>query len=311
MSAFSRGLVAALVLGLVAPLSARAQDLAVSTERLEAYGAAYTAIGELRDKYQADAAAPENKKAEAIEMLQAKLREDIAAVLQANGFTEDEYTEITYLISVDQDVRRAFNSIMGIEEEEPEEEPAVEMSDNPHIGHVLSSFAGTPGAVGLLAMAQSEADIAIQHAGLAAAAEDLAGMKTHTGHVVHAIAPEDGSRGPGSGYGLKQALEGIATHTDLAAKVEGASDNVRTHAVHVITATRATIERADAILALAEQIAAATSAEEAAPLVAEMNTLVGQLKTGVDADGDGTITWQQAEGGLDQVDQHAHLMAGG
>jgi hypothetical protein len=313
-------LVAAVGLLLIAPPHAGAQDVAaeqqatpaVDSAQLEAYGQAYLAIGELRDQYQADAAAPENKKAEAIDALQAQLRADVAAVLEENGLTDEDYTRITYLISTDIETRRAFNAIVDIEEEEPEEEPSITMSDNPHIGHVMDSFADTPGNRGLLPVAREEADVALQHAGLAAAAlDDLASMKTHTGHVVHAVQPEEGSRGPGAGYGFKKAIDGVATHADLAAKAEGASDAVRTHAVHVVTAARTASERADRIIELAAQIDAATSAADAAPLVEQLEVLVEQLIAGEDADGDGSIGWQQGEGGLDHVEQHMALMMGG
>ena len=40
-------------------------------------------------------------------------------------------------------------------------------------------------------------------------------------------------KGPGSGYGVRKAAAGALQHLDFAAKAEGASANVKTHAVHV------------------------------------------------------------------------------
>lgn len=181
-----------------------------------------------------------------------------------------------------------------------------------HVGHVTDGWGDTPDGQGLLPTAIAEAEVAAQHAELAASDPDnLEAVKLHVGHVLHAIAPEAGSDGPGLGYGLKQAAEGTVTHIELAAEAEGASENVVTHATHVATSARNTIERADEIVMLAEEIQAASSAADAAALVERLNTLASQLIPGVDADGDGQIGWQEGEGGLQQAEQHATLLKQG
>jgi len=309
-----RGLVHLLVAGLLwLPAAAPAQEHGVQQAKLEAYAEAYLAIGKLRDTFEAEAAEARNKKPEAITQLQEKLRQDVATVLEQHGLTNDEYAHITFVVSSDAATRRAFDKILGIEPEpEPEPEPAVEMPANPHIGHVMNAFNGTPGGRGLLATAIAEAGVAIDHAQLAAnSSEDLGAMQLHAGHVMHAIEPEEGSRGPGAGFGLKKAAAGIATHTDLAAKAEGASDNIQTHAVHIVTAARTTAERADRVLALARQVREAATAAEAAPLAKQMSELAAKLMAGEDADGDGRVGWQQGEGGLQQVEQHLGLLMQG
>ena len=45
-----------------------------------------------------------------------------------------------------------------------------------HIGHVADSWRDTPDQVGLLVAAQMEAEVAAQHAGLAAGSDDLAAI---------------------------------------------------------------------------------------------------------------------------------------
>jgi len=299
----------ALLLLLALPAGGAAQE-PVDSARLEAYATAYQEIGKLRDAFQAEAAEARNKKPEAVETLQEQLRVDVAAVLEANGFTADDYARLTFLVSTDAAARRALNGILGIEEEE--DAAANEAPANPHIGHVLNAFAGTPGGQGLLAVALAEAAVAAEHAELAAAApEDLAAMRTHAGHVVHALEPAEGGRGPGAGFGLAKAAAGIATHTELAAQHETASEHIRMHAVHVVTAANATAERAGRAVALARRIEGAASAADAAPLAAELSQLAAQLLAGVDADGDGRIGWGQGEGGLRQVEQHLELLVGG
>ena len=176
----------------------------------------------------------------------------------------------------------------------------------------MTSFSGTPNNQGLLPTAMSEARVVEQHAALAARnTSSLDAMKLHAGHIIHAIEPGEGTSGPGSGYGLKKAANNVAAHIELAAKAQGASQNITTHAVHIATAARNTVQRADQILALAQQIQAATSAAAAADLVAKLNTLASQLVPGVDANGDGRIGWQEGEGGLQHAEQHLNLMMQG
>ena len=178
-----------------------------------------------------------------------------------------------------------------------------------HIGHVADGWRDTPDGQGFLPTATAEATIAAQHAGLAAGnTGDLDSMKRHTGHVLHAVEPTAVAGGPGLGYGVKQAAEGAAKHIEAAAAADGASQAVTTHATHVATSARNTVARADELVALAARINAATSAEQAAPLVAELNTLAQQLIDGNDANSDGRVGWQEGEGGLAQAEQHLGLM---
>jgi hypothetical protein len=181
-----------------------------------------------------------------------------------------------------------------------------------HIGHVADAFNGTPNGMGLLPTAVAEAEIAAQHATFAAQdPSNLDAMKRHAGHVLHAIDPTLVQSGPGRGYGLKQAASGAARHIEMAASAQGASENVRTHATHVATSANNVVQRADAIIALAQQIQASTSATEAAALVQRLATLAGALVPGTDANGDGRVSWEAGEGGLQQATQHMTLLKRG
>ena len=181
-----------------------------------------------------------------------------------------------------------------------------------HIGHVMDKWRDTPDGQGFLPAAIAEARIAAQHAGLAVkSAGDLGGMKLHAGHVHNAVDPSEMMKGPGLGYGVKKAAMGVAQHIELAAKSEGASQNVTTHAVHVATSASNTVTRADEIVALAKQIEATGSVADASKLVNQLNTLAGQLIAGADANDDGRVGWQEGEGGLQQVEQHMGFMKKG
>jgi hypothetical protein len=178
-----------------------------------------------------------------------------------------------------------------------------------HIGHVVNGFGDTPGGVGLLPVAMAEARTAAQHATLAATnPNNLAGMKTHMGHVINALDPTIVATGPGQGYGAKKAALGVVTHIELAAKAPGASQNVITHANHIATSARNAVQRADSIIVLAKLVQAATSAPEALAIVNQVISLSQQLIAGADANGDGRVTWEANEGGLQQAEQHVTLM---
>jgi hypothetical protein len=191
-------------------------------------------------------------------------------------------------------------------------QPATAQQGNPshtHIGHVSSGFAGVPDGLGLLPIALAEAAIAAQHAGFAARdLSNLQTMKQHAAHALHALDPSAVAQGPGRGYGVKRASEGIAQHIGMASSANGASSHVTTHSEHISTSARNTAQRADQAIALARRIEAASTAAEAAPLVEQLRDLTEQLTAGRDANGDGRIGWQEGEGGLQQVEQHLNLM---
>lgn len=306
--AILRALMAAVLVAVAAP--ARAQT--VPLDRLEAYAKANVEIGKLRDRFEAEFAEARNKKPEAQQQLQESLRQEVAKVLEQHALPEAEYQRITFAISSDPAMRAAFDRIMGIEPTPAAAAAAAAAANHPHIGHVTTGFQGTPDGEGLLSTALAEARIAAQHAALAARDPgNLDAMKQHAAHVLHAIEPGETASGPGRGYGLKQAAAAVATHIELAARAQGAPESVETHAVHVATAARNTAERADRIAALATRIQAAASAAEAAPLVAQLARLAAELIPGADADGDGRIGWEHGEGGLQHVEQHVALLAGG
>ena len=184
-----------------------------------------------------------------------------------------------------------------------------------HIRHVMETSAEMPREMGLLTAALSEAAIAGEHAGYAAGGAedpgDLSSMRTHSAHVLHAVDPSRIVEGPGLGVGVKRATERIIYHIESAAASGDATENVRTHAEHVATAARNAMVCVERIIALVGQIQSTESAEDVAPLTDELEALSRQLSTGVDANGDGRVTWREGEGGLEQVKQHMELMVSG
>ena len=87
-----------------------------------------------------------------------------------------------------------------------------------HMKHVIASWNDTPDQAGLLPTALEELEIAQQHAALALAKpDDLASLKLHAGHVIHALDPSVEAKGPGRGYGVVKAASGAAKHIGFAA----------------------------------------------------------------------------------------------
>jgi hypothetical protein len=181
-----------------------------------------------------------------------------------------------------------------------------------HMGHVLTSWQDTPDQMGLLPTAQAEAQVAAQHAGFAASRpDDLDWMKLHVGHVLNAVDPSVEPAGPGLGYGVHRAAQGVTQHVRFAADSDDASDNVKLHAAHVETSAGNVVVWSERIVELGQQVQAASSAEQAAPLVVEIQSLTAAIVAGTDANGDGTVSWQQNEGGLAQAAQHMQFMREG
>ena len=174
-----------------------------------------------------------------------------------------------------------------------------------HVQHVNQSWNDTPQQKGLMETAIGEAEIAATHAGATAKKpDDLAWMKMHNKHVIHAIDPSKEPKGPGMGYGVIKASKGVSKHINLAAGREEASGHLKTHAVHVATSAENAAKRSDKILKLSSKLQKTNSAKKAAKLSKEIAALTQAVLNGKDANGDGKITWQAGEGGLLESQKH-------
>ena len=181
-----------------------------------------------------------------------------------------------------------------------------------HMGHVSDAWQDTPDGMGFLPTARAEAEIAAQHAALAAERpDDMAWMQMHAGHVINALDPSMEMEGPGLGYGVRAAADNVAKHINFASEAEDASDNVKLHAQHVATSAGNVSAWSEAVIERAEAVQAAGSAEEAAPLVMEMQAMTDAILNGMDANGDGQATWEEGEGGIAQAEQHMGFMRQG
>lgn len=189
-------------------------------------------------------------------------------------------------------------------QDEQERPPALT-----HVHHVSETFRGTPEEMGLLPTAMAEAEIARQHATLAARdPSDVDAMKRHVGHVLHALDPSAVESGPGLGYGAIRAAERTAHYIALAAASIGATPPIQTHAEHIETAARNAVVNGTAAAEIAQEILESEDAATAAELLEEMTELTTAMVEGVDADGDRRVGWQEGEGGLVQAETHLGLL---
>lgn len=178
-----------------------------------------------------------------------------------------------------------------------------------HLGHVATGFDAAPDGRGLAITAAREVNTAMVHANIAAADPmNLDAMKLHVGHMLHALAPASGTKGPALGFGVKRAAEAIVTHIEMARKAAEASEPLRTLGSGAANAARALAGRAQAMADLGARISAAQSAADAAPLVEQLRAMALELDTGKDGNGNGRVDLDATEPGMNQLEAQVYAI---
>ena len=198
-----------------------------------------------------------------------------------------------------------------------------------HIGHVMTAWKDTPGMKGFLPTAIADTQVAMEQVERADLEGRINDFWLYGGYVLHALDPGAETDAllktayarlpttyvkidiPGSGYGIKRAVAGALQHVQLAAKSEGASDGVKTHAVHVTASLENVAQWTDEAIATARKLLEAKDVGGGQVLVDELTAQIGQIAIGTDANGDGQTGWQRGEGGLRQANTHMRLMMKG
>src|ERR1700712_2415493 len=145
----------------------------MSKEELTSFAKVQVAITMAHDSADIQFAQARNKKAEAMEGVQTKLRTDIASILQKNGLTDADYQKKIFVISTDSSLRHSFDGIISQLTGAPT--PGMVAAANAqvkvpdgmvgtHLGHIMNSFNDTPNKMGLLPTAMAEARTAANHA---------------------------------------------------------------------------------------------------------------------------------------------------
>lgn len=146
-----------------------------------------------------------------------------------------------------------------------------------HIGHVMTNWRDTPGSRGFLPVAIDEARVAALHAGLAAKSASLDDIKMHSAHVLHALDPAIEPKGPGAGYGVRNATVGALQHLDFAIKADGATAAVTTHAAQVSASLSNVLQGVDRAVATVRRIRAATDMTDALQSAADLVVLMRRI----------------------------------
>jgi len=194
-----------------------------------------------------------------------------------------------------------------------------------HIGHILDEASNPPEGLeglGYLQMLQEEIESSVAIMGLANPASDgRLRLRLTARQVMRCVEREAEPvvfmRGDPEGhcgriyFGIRPAAEAIISHVQLAVESPDASPAVGTHATHVIASANNIISRSDEIEELVRQIFVGDDTEAFRPLVVRIGELVDAMLHGVDANGDGTIGWQEGEGGADAITQHMGLLQAG
>jgi hypothetical protein len=170
----------------------------------------------------------------------------------------------------------------------------------------MSGFPSAPNGAALLAVAEADAALAVEHAQLAGRNQtDVGPMVQHSRHVLHILDPAAFPTGPGSGLGLAPAVSAIGQHLSLAA--EGAPEPVRAQAQLVALAASAVDARAKQMIEIARTITRTSDYVRAYDLVLQLQRLASQLVPGADVSGDGQIA--PLEGGLEHVRTNMELLS--
>jgi hypothetical protein len=198
-----------------------------------------------------------------------------------------------------------------------------------HIGHVMTSWKDTPDMKGFLPTAIADTQVAMEQVERADLEGRINDFWLYGGYVLNALDPGAETDAllktayarlpttyvkievPGSGYGIKRAIAGALQHVQLAAKSEGASDNVKTHAAHVTASLENVAKWTDEAIATARKLLEAKDVGGGQVLVDDLTAQIGQIAIGIDANGDGQTGWQTGEGGLRQATAHMRLMMKG
>jgi hypothetical protein len=155
---------------------------------------------------------------------------------------------------------------------------------DPNLERVLRTDSRVPAKQGLLYMAMQDAQVALQSAGYAAAADQPAEAKNRVNNMLHAIdpsfpgTPTVTSSGiaafwPGTGYGLRRAVADIADQMRAVESRHGARERVVAQAGQVTSCAEETLGRVDRVTSLGQQALAAGTTAEMAPLLEEIDRL--------------------------------------
>jgi serine/threonine protein kinase len=167
----------------------------------------------------------------------------------------------------------------------------------------------------LLDGALTEAQIARQHTGLAAAATNLAGLQTHAEHSVNIyLGTRDDLNGngrgenPGRGIGLAVFLERIEAQLDAASSAAAGNTEVELQLEYMRVCVANVRGWMDETVALERSLIGATDFDATAADREQSTIVANQVMEGFDLNGNGVVELFEGECGLEQIGESAILI---
>jgi hypothetical protein len=162
---------------------------------------------------------------------------------------------------------------------------------------------------GYLPMAEAEVQTALIQATLALRKpDDLAHLQAQAKAAQHAIDPSRIKEGPGRGFGVRKAAEGIVSYVTAAGKSPDASEKVRSYSRWVAVSAENVIVRADRITDLLGKVERMKTAKNAARVMHLVRRMCQEILLGKDTNKDGEVSWKKHEGGLAQAKRYTTVM---
>jgi len=162
---------------------------------------------------------------------------------------------------------------------------------------------------GYLPMAEAEVQTALIQATLALRKpDDLAHLQAQARAAQHAIDPSRIKEGPGRGFGVRKAAEGIVSYVTAAGKSPDASEKVRSYSRWVAVSAENVIVRADRITDLLGKVERMKTAKNAARVMHLVRRMCQEILLGKDTNKDGEVSWKKHEGGLAQAKRYTTVM---
>jgi hypothetical protein len=183
---------------------------------------------------------------------------------------------------------------------------------DPSLHRILVSDPSVPAKQGFLYQAMQDAEVALQSAVYAVAADEPDMAKARINNMLHAIdpsfpgTPTVTSSGiaafwPGTGFGLRRSVEAIAEEARAVGSRPGASEQVVTQAGQVVACAEETLGRIDRVVGLGQQALAAGSAAEMAPLLTQIDDLTRIMMEAPAAEAAGACSLEDVKGYLDSL----------
>lgn len=183
---------------------------------------------------------------------------------------------------------------------------------DPHLDRILVSHGDVPAKQGLLFSAMQDAKVAVQNAGFAVAADEPAEAKDRISNVLHVIDPSFpgtptvtasgiAAFWPGTGFGLRRAVEGIADQARAVGSRHAAREQVVAQAGQVASCAEGMLGRVDRTVSLGQRALAAGSTAEMAPLLAEIDRLTRTVFEAPAAQAEAACSLEDARRYLDSL----------